>query len=122
MQIPQTTAPTPPPVPPPTPPPLPAAPGAPVAIVFPSGSAVLPAQAQATLKALARRRGARAIAVTGFGEASGDTAGAQAAALPLALDRARAVAADLYALGVPAAAVHIAALPAGSGAAARLVD
>ena len=42
--------------------------------------------------------------------------------LPLALDRARAVAALLLASGVPASAIRIAAEPQGSGAAARLVN
>ena len=122
VAIPVLTAPTPPAVPPPTPPAPPPAPGAPIAIAFPAASAVLPATARPTLQGLAQHRGTRAIAVTGFGDATGDSAAAQAAALPLALDRARAVAADLYALGVPPTEVRIAALPSGGGAAVRLVE
>ena len=122
MSIPVFTAPAPPAMPPPTPPAPPPAPGAPIAIAFPAGSAVLPAAARPTLRGLAQHRGTRVIAVTGFGDATADSAAAQAAGLPLALDRARAVAAELYALGVPPTAVRIAALPSGGGAAARLVD
>ncbi len=122
VAIPAMIPPTPPLVPPPPPPAPPPAPGAPVAIAFPAASAILPAAGIATLRGMAQHRGARGIAVTGFGDATGDSIAAQIAALPLALDRARAVAASLYALGVPPAAVRIAALPSGGGAAARLVD
>jgi outer membrane protein OmpA-like peptidoglycan-associated protein len=116
-------APTTPPVAPPPPPPAPPKlNGEPLAIPFPAGSAVLPADALAPIKLLAGRRGAANIAVTGFGEAPSNEPAAQAAALPLALDRARAVAAMLMANGVPGAAIRIAAEPQGSGAAARLVN
>jgi outer membrane protein OmpA-like peptidoglycan-associated protein len=96
--------------------------GSAVAIPFAAGSAVLPADALPPIKLLARRRGAASIAVTGFGEATSSEAAAQAAALPLALDRARAVAAMLMANGVPGNVIRIAAQPQGSGAAARLVN
>ena len=122
VDVPAVTAPTPPPVAPPAPPAPPPAPGAPVAIAFPAGSAILPPAAQPSLKALAAQRGNRWIAVTGFGEASDDAPAVQTAALPLALDRARAVAAALGTLGVPGWALRIVALPGGSGAVARLVD
>jgi outer membrane protein OmpA-like peptidoglycan-associated protein len=96
--------------------------GPPVPIPFAAGSAVLPADALPAIKLLARQRGASTIAVTGFGEAASNEPDAQAAALPLALNRARAVAARLMANGVPGAAIRIAADPQGSGAAARLVN
>ena len=123
IMVPAITAPTPPPVAPPAPPPPLPPPGVPVAIAFPPGSAVLSAAALAQLKALAQQRGARSVAVTGLGEASpGDSPASQSAALPLALDRARAVAADLITLGVPAAVLRLTALPSGGGASARLVN
>jgi outer membrane protein OmpA-like peptidoglycan-associated protein len=120
---PAATAPTPPPVAPPAAPPAaPALSGQAVAIPFVAGSAVLPAEALAPIKALANRRGGASIAVTGFGEATSTDPGAQTAALPLAYDRARAVAAMLMADGVPGGVIRIAAEPHGSGAAARLVN
>jgi outer membrane protein OmpA-like peptidoglycan-associated protein len=121
--VPAVTAPTPPPIPPPAAAAAQPAPGAPVEVAFPAASAVLPAQAEADLKALAARRGNRAVVVTGFGEAiaAAETA-AQATALPLALDRARAVAVSLQKDGVPAAVIRLAAAPEGAGAIARLAD
>jgi outer membrane protein OmpA-like peptidoglycan-associated protein len=120
---PAVPAPTPPPVAPPPAPPAPAKiNGQPIAIPFAPGSAVLPPEALVPIKALARQRGAASIAVTGFGGATSSEPSAQTAALPLALDRARAVAALLLASGVPASAIRIAAEPQGSGAAARLVN
>ena len=96
--------------------------GKPVAIPFAAGSAVLAPEALVSIKVLARSRGAASIAVTGFGDATSTDPTAQSAALPLALDRARAVAAQLMASGVPAASIRITAEPQGSGAAARLVN
>jgi outer membrane protein OmpA-like peptidoglycan-associated protein len=119
---PAVTAPTPPVLAPPPPPPVPGPNGPQVPIPFAAGSAVLPADALAPLKSLAKSRGLASIAVTGFGEATSSDPAVQAAALPLALDRARAVAAQLQVNGVPASAVRIAAEPQGSGAAARLVN
>ena len=83
---------------------------------------MLPADALPPIKLLAKRRGAASISVTGFGEATSTDPGAQSAALPLALDRARAVAAILMANGVPGSVIRISAEPQGSGAAARLVN
>jgi outer membrane protein OmpA-like peptidoglycan-associated protein len=119
---PEVTAPTPPALAPPPAPPVPAPNGPAVAIPFAAGSSLLPAEALPPIKLLAIRRAAASIAVTGFGEATSSDPTTQAAALPLALDRARAVAAQLQANGVPAAAIRIAAEPQGSGAAARLVN
>jgi hypothetical protein len=118
------TAPTP---PPPTPPPPPPAPkplvaGAPVLIGFPPGSATLPVDSFAALKLLSRQRGDHTISVTGYGEAAGSDAKTQSAALPLAMARARAVATNLLAAGVPGSAIHINAEAQGNGAAARLIN
>jgi len=119
---PAVVAPTVPPVAPPPPPPVPKPNGPPVAIPFAIGSAVVPADSLAPIKLLVKTRGASSIAVTGFGEAASTDPAAQAAALPLGLDRARAVAAVLMANGVPGSAINITAEPQGSGAAARLVN
>jgi outer membrane protein OmpA-like peptidoglycan-associated protein len=94
--------------------------GAPVAVAFPPGSAVLPTSAFAALKALALRRADAPIAVTGYGDATSSDAAAQSAALPLALARARAIAANLLAAGVPANAIRINATATGSGGSAQL--
>ena len=119
---PVVTAPTPPVLAPPPAPPVPKPNGPAVPIPFAAGSAVLPADSLPAIKLLARQRGAASIAVTGFGEATSSDPAAQAAALPLALDRARAVAAMLMANGVPGSTIRIDADPQGSGAAARLVN
>jgi outer membrane protein OmpA-like peptidoglycan-associated protein len=123
VNVPAVTAPTvAPPAPPAPPPPPPVVNGAPVPIPFAVGSAILSGEALAPLKQLAQRRGAASVAVTGFGEAGSSETAAQIAALPLALDRARAVAARLQANGVPFESIRIAAEPQGTGAAARLVN
>jgi outer membrane protein OmpA-like peptidoglycan-associated protein len=123
LQVPDRPAPTPLEQAPP-PPPAPVAvqaPGAPVAIAFAPGSAVLPAGAAAALKALAQTRGNGAIAVVGYGGAAeGDPAG-QAAALPLAYARAQAIASALYQAGVPAQSVLTTGEAAGNGGGARIV-
>ena len=120
--VPLVTAPPPPPATPPAPPPPAPVAGAPVAIPFPAGSAILPPVALAPIKQLAAQRGNGVISVTGFGDAdAASDPPAQTSALPLALDRARAVAAGLLADGVPAAFIRIAAEPHGSGAAATVI-
>jgi outer membrane protein OmpA-like peptidoglycan-associated protein len=92
-----------------------------VLIAFQAGSSELPASALASLKVLSQQRGGNPIAVTGYGDLTGTEASAQAKAAPLALERARVVAARLLALGVPANAVRINAEAQGRGAAARIV-
>jgi outer membrane protein OmpA-like peptidoglycan-associated protein len=120
--IPAVTAPVPPAVAPPAPPPAPAPDGPQIAIPFASGSAVLQANVLPTIKALAAGRGGARIAVVGFGDATATDPAAQLAALPLALDRARAVANQLQFIGVPGPVIAITAEPQGSGATARLVN
>ncbi|MCW3474962.1 OmpA family protein [Limobrevibacterium gyesilva] len=120
--VPATTVPTPPPPTPPAPPAPPLAPGEPVAVPFPAGSAVLPAAVQGQLKTLAQRRGNASIAVAGYGEALSSEPADQSAALPLALERAHAIASVLQAAGVPASALHITAEAAGRGGVARIAD
>ncbi len=119
----QVTAPTPPaPTPPPVPKPAPVpVAGAPAPIAFGAGSAVLPSAAYAPLKSLAQQRGGGTIAVVGFGGASDTSAASQAAAMPLALARARAIATYLETAGVPASAVRIDAEAVGQGGVARLI-
>lgn len=115
------TAPTAPPEPPPHPaPPLPALPGA-LVVPFAPGSVLVSQDAVRSLRALAGQRGSASIAVTGYGEAASSDASVQAATLPLALDRALALALRLESGGVPAAAISINAEALGSGGAARIV-
>lgn len=110
------------PAPPPPPPPPAPTPGAPVLVAFPPGSATLPVESLGALKFLARQRGAQPVAVTGYGDAATSSPAAQSAALPLAIARARAIASNLLAAGVPASAIRINAEAQGAGGAARLVN
>jgi outer membrane protein OmpA-like peptidoglycan-associated protein len=119
----QATMPTP---PPPTPPPAvkplpPPAAGAPIPVSFVPGLAVLPTTAYAPLTALAQQRGGGSVAVVGFGAAADPSPAAQQAALPLALARARAIAAYLETAGVPASVIRIDAEADGQGGIARLI-
>lgn len=117
------TAPAP---PPPTPLPVvvatPQVAGAPVGVAFAPGSAVLPPAAAGALTQLAKTRGAATVSVTGFGDASGTDAAAQSAALPLALTRARAIAASLLAAGVPSSGMTLGAEATGRGGVAQVVN
>lgn len=93
-----------------------------VAAVFLPGSAVLRPESDAALRALAVRRGGGDVALLGGGDASSAEPGAQAAALPLAWRRARAMADVLVAAGVPVAAMRIDAAALGRGGVARLLN
>lgn len=101
--------------------PIPRAPPG-VTVVFRQGSAELPPDSDAPLRALAGRRGAGSILVSASGDASGPGLTRQEAALPLALRRAQAVADALVAAGVPEGAVRLSASALGRGASARLVE
>ena len=120
------TKPAPPPAkPPPSPagkPPLSEAEAKPLTIGFPLGSAVIPPAEFDSLRALAARRGSRAIAVIGYGDASNATPETQTAAVTLALARARAVIAALTAAGVPMDVISMDAEANGHGALAHLVE
>lgn|SRR5579875_1809052 len=119
------TAPTPPPTAPKVVPKLPALSESetkPVAVAFPIGSAVLPNSADADLQKFAARRAGHSVLVIGYGDAETDTPEAQQAAVKLALERARAVAAALTKNGVPMDAIRMEAEPAGHGAAVRLLN
>ncbi len=118
ITVPTPPSPTPPPKPPP---PHVAEAGAPVAVAFPAGSAVLPSIVQPALKQLAQQRGAASIAVVGFGAAASSTPADQQAAMPLALSRAQAIAAYLQSAGVPPGAIRTDAEAAGDGGVARLI-
>jgi outer membrane protein OmpA-like peptidoglycan-associated protein len=122
--VPAVTAPTPHPVAPPAPPPAPrpVTTARLVTVPFQPGSAGLAAESQDALRALALRRGAAALEAIGYGDANAGDLTGQSAALPLALSRARAIAAVLTASGVPAAQVRLMAEAEGSGGAARLAD
>ncbi len=110
----------------PAPPPAPAAPvrpdGPPILLAFQPKSALLNAQAQTALTALAKARGSAKIRVAGFGgQDIAVNPAPDAAALTLALHRARRIADALTAAGVPPAKITLVASAAGSGGFAQLV-
>ena len=111
-----------PPSPPPSPAPAAKPDGPPILLAFPPKTAILTPQAQTALTALALARGAACIRVGGFGGqdiAANDVP--DAAALTLALYRARRIADGLTAAGVPPAKITLVAAAAGSGGFAQLV-
>jgi len=124
VDVPTTTVPTPPPVAPPhaPPPPASATTAAAVLVPFPAGSAEMASDAQDALRALVQRRGAAPLQAIGYGDAAPGDPAAQSAALPLALSRARAIAAVLMASGVPSSLVHVEAEAEGRGGAARIAN
>ncbi len=93
-----------------------------VVAAFVPGSAVLRPESNDALRALAARRASGPVAVLGGGEARSNAPDAQAAALPLAWRRARAIEDVLAAAGVPASAMHVDAAALARGGVARLVD
>jgi hypothetical protein len=94
----------------------------PVAISFPPRSAVLtPPMQHALIDLIVGRQGAR-IAVTGYGDATSDALADQQAAMPLALERMRAITVQLLTHGMPAADLVPSAEARGQGGLARLVD
>ncbi len=100
--------------------PLPAVP--PVAIAFPPRSAVLSAPMKRVLRQLVDSRQTARIAVTGYGDAASDNLADQSAAMPLALERSRAITVQLMADGLSARALEPSAQALGQGGLARLVD
>jgi hypothetical protein len=117
-------------------PPLPQLPGVPAstfapatprprpstAFAFAPGSAALPPKAEAALRDLAGRRAGAPIQVRAGGDARSATPDAQAAALPLALQRTGAITALLIAAGVPPPSIRAEAVALGRDGSARLVD
>jgi hypothetical protein len=106
-----------PPLPPPPPKPVPPKPPTPpnpppVLLAFARGSAVLPFQNVKPLGAVAARRGAAHVLVGGFGDGT---------SLTLALARARRLANQLTADGVPAGMINLVASRDGSGGFVQLV-
>jgi outer membrane protein OmpA-like peptidoglycan-associated protein len=93
-----------------------------VVAAFVGESAVLRPESSDALKALAARRGGGPVEILGGGDARSDLLDAQAAALPLAWRRARAIADVLVAAGVPTSAMHVDAAALARGGIARLVD
>ncbi len=115
-------APVPLPEPAPYVPPAPLPPVAPVPIQFAPHSAVLtPPMQQVLLHLIQAGAGAR-IAVTGFGDARSDSITEQAAAMPLALERARAIVVQLMTYGFTAHGISAGARALGSGGLAQLTD
>jgi hypothetical protein len=102
------------------PPPLPDVP--PVPIAFAPHSAVLTPPMQKALLNLTQARKGAQIAVTGFGDAASASIDDQAAAMPLALERARAMVVQLSVDGVPAKGMTTQARALGQGGLARLVE
>ena len=100
--------------------PLPAV--GPVPIQFPRHSAVLTPPMQKALLSLVQSGHGAAIEVTGFGDATSDSIADQAAAMPLALERARAIVVQLMVDGAPSTGIKTGARALGSGGLARLVD
>jgi outer membrane protein OmpA-like peptidoglycan-associated protein len=115
-------APVPLPEPAPYVPPGPLPPVAPVPIQFPRHSAVLSPPMQKALLSLLQAGHGAAIEVTGFGDATSDSIADQAAAMPLALERARAIVVQLMVDGAPPTGIKTGARALGSGGLARLVD
>jgi hypothetical protein len=92
--------------------------GAPVSFAFPPKSAILSSSSENALRAMAAARGTAMVLVGGFG---GPGEAQDAAALTLALWRARRIADALTAAGVPPAAITLTASAGGSGGFAQLV-
>ena len=97
-------------------------PGAPVAVAFDAGGSLLQDAYRVPLRALAGQRAGRGIAVVGYGEAPESDPAAQARALPLAWERAGAIARALASIGVPEAAITVSASAVGRGGVARLAE
>lgn len=94
----------------------------PIPVLFAPGSAILSPPMQRHLRDFAQARQGARIAIIGFGNAASDTVEAQAAAMPLALERARAITVQLMADGVPSNQLVTTAQAQGQGGLARLVD
>ena len=93
-----------------------------VEAAFVQNSAVLRPESDAALRQLAARRFGGGVAILGGGDAPSALPDAQAAALPLAWKRARAMADVLVAAGVPISAMRIDAAALARGGIARLID
>ncbi|MCB8881572.1 hypothetical protein ACELLULO517_15085 [Acidisoma cellulosilytica] len=102
--------------------PAPLPPVPPLALSFPPRSAVLSAPMKRALLQLVYSRQTARIAVTGYGDAASETLADQSAAMPLALERSRAITVQLMADGLPADALVPSAQALGQGGLARLVD
>ncbi|WP_158801066.1 MULTISPECIES: OmpA family protein [unclassified Acidisoma] len=102
------------------PPPLPKV--APVMVGFAPGSAIITVPMDNALKALAHQRKTAHIEATGYGGAKTDAIGVQAAAMPLAIERARAITVRLLASGVKRDQIRTEARATGTGGLARLID
>jgi outer membrane protein OmpA-like peptidoglycan-associated protein len=106
--------------PPPTPAHLPAALRG-TDILFPPGEAILRQSQMETLRQIVNERKKRRLEVTGLGEAVSDSPDGQAAAIDLALKRAKSVADGFVALHVPKDAIVLAAYAFGRGAEVKML-
>ena len=79
-------------------------------------------ESDSALRQLAARRSGGFVALLGGGDAASALPDAQAAALPLAWKRARAMADVLVAAGVPTSAMRVDAAALARGGIARLID
>jgi outer membrane protein OmpA-like peptidoglycan-associated protein len=87
----------------------------------PGSSALTPATTEA-VKQIASHRNGHPIALTGYGDATSADPNAQAAAMNLAIARAKAVAGALRDAGVPATAIQVGGEAAGRGLSIRLLQ
>jgi outer membrane protein OmpA-like peptidoglycan-associated protein len=87
----------------------------------PGSSALSPPTADA-VKQIASHRNGHPIVLTGYGDAASSDPSAQAAAMELAIARAKAVAGALQAAGVPATAIQLGGEAAGRGVSIRLLQ
>jgi hypothetical protein len=106
--------------PPPTPAHLPAALRG-TDILFLPGEAILRQSQMETLRQIVNERKKRRLEVTGLGEAVSDSPDGQAAAIDLALKRAKSVADGFVALHVPKDAIVLAAYAFGRGAEVKML-
>lgn len=106
--------------------PLPAAPqpsGAnDTTVSFDPGSSALTTMTAEAVKQVALQRKGATVALTGYGDATASDPAAQAAALSLAVSRARAVSSALQAAGVPAGSIRMGGEAAGRGVLIRLLQ
>lgn len=92
-----------------------------VEVRFPRGSASLPIAAGPVLRSLVERRAGGTILVVAGGDAAAGALDRQAAALQVALRRARAIARLLREAGVPEASLQYEVSASGRGGSARLL-
>ncbi len=91
-------------------------------IEFAPGASSLPPAQLPALRALAGKRGNRAVEALGRGDAASTDPSAQQQAVTLGFARAQAIAAALAADGVPKGAIQVMSVAAGRGGMAQLLE